>query len=110
MHTFKNLIQTFIKNKIKNEYQAIQLGKKHNYVSGSNVYFGKYLNEKVIIKGFDIFNLYKNEINILNILNQKLFLHHYGLIFFERFQIIFLNYTKSSSKHCNVHHLYLFLK
>ena len=68
-----DLFNTSIYKKIKNEYQAIQLGKKHNYVSGSNVYFGKYLNEKVIIKGFDIFNLYKNEINILNILNQSNF-------------------------------------
>lgn len=68
-----DLFNTSIYKKIKNEYQAIQLGKKHNYVSGSNVYLGKYLNEKVIIKGFDIFNLYKNEINILNILNQSNF-------------------------------------
>lgn len=68
-----DLLNTSIYKKIKEEYQAIQLGKKHNYVSGSNVYLGKYSEKKVIIKGFDIFKLYKNEISILNILKKSNF-------------------------------------
>lgn len=68
-----DLLNASIYKKIKEKYQAIQLGKKHNYVSGSNVYLGRYLNDKVIIKGFDIFKLYENEINILNILNDSSF-------------------------------------
>ena len=52
--------------KVEKKYNLKNIGKKINFVSGSRIYKFKYKKRTYILKGFDIFNLFKNEYRFLS--------------------------------------------
>ena len=58
---------------LKKKYNIKTLGAGINFVSGAKVFLAKNREECFVIKGFDIFKLYKNEARILRKLNSDYF-------------------------------------